>query len=83
MPTTRARHVITETPEIAAALDRAQVQFPEASRADTLRRLVLVGADAVDAQSAGRHDLAERHSGHFAGVFPHDARQALLEEWPD
>ena len=83
MPTSRARHVITETPDIAAAIDRAQSQFPQATRADALRHLVLVGAEAIGTEAIGRSELAERHGGQFAGVFPRGARQELLEEWPD
>ncbi len=47
MPTTRARHQITETDEIAAALDLAAKHWPDEPRSDLMRRLIVRGARAL------------------------------------
>ena len=47
MPTARPRHQITETDDIAAALDLAADRWPDESRSDLMRRLVLAGAQAL------------------------------------
>lgn len=47
VPTLRARHQITETDDIAAALDLAAQQWPDDSRSDLMRRLIIRGARAL------------------------------------
>lgn len=47
MPTTRPRHQITETDDIASALDLAAQRWPDEPRSDLMRRLILTGARAL------------------------------------
>ncbi len=47
MPTTRARHQITETDEIAASLNLAAKHWPDESRSDLMRHLIVRGARAL------------------------------------
>ena len=47
MPTTRARYQITETDEIAAALDLAAKHWPDEPRSDLMRHLIVRGARAL------------------------------------
>ena len=47
MPTARPRHQITETDDIAAALDLAADRWPDEARSDLMRRLIVVGARAL------------------------------------
>ncbi|MGL4174979.1 MAG: hypothetical protein ACRCSN_02795 [Dermatophilaceae bacterium] len=43
MPTTRPRHFVTETDELAAALDEAAARRPDLSRPQLLVQLALEG----------------------------------------
>lgn len=54
MPTTRPRHQITETDEIAAAIDAGLREWPDLSRSDVIRELIVKGADALNLSAAER-----------------------------
>lgn len=47
VPTTRLRHQVTETDEIAAAIDLAAEYWPGESRSELVRRLVVAGAQRL------------------------------------
>lgn len=47
VPTARPRHQITETDDIAAALDIASERWPDEPRSDLMRRLIVTGAHAL------------------------------------
>lgn len=82
MPTLRARHSITETPGIAAALDDAALVWPEyrGDRAELLRRLIEAGHTAV---AVDRRALIRASAGALSGVYPPGAAAALRDEWPE
>ena len=48
MPTTRPRYQVTETPQVARALDRAAKRWPGEPRSKLLLRLVEVGAGTLE-----------------------------------
>jgi hypothetical protein len=48
MPTTRPRHFVTETDDLAEALDEAARRWPNLSRAQLLVRLALEGHRAAN-----------------------------------
>jgi hypothetical protein len=52
MVTTLLRHSITESPEIAAAIDVGIAAMPGASRADVVRSLIRKGAQVALIESA-------------------------------
>jgi len=86
MPTIRPRHYVTETDDLAAALDAAAVRWPGLSRAQLLVRLALSAADAeTHAQEAlrGRRVAALERlaSGDFA--YPAGYLADLREDWPE
>ena len=89
MPTTRHRFSITETDELARALDAAARVWPDQrdDRGELLRRLVNWGAERVEEVAAER--LAERRAairataGSLTGLYPPGAAQSLKEEWPE
>ncbi|MFT3852555.1 MAG: hypothetical protein QM733_07455 [Ilumatobacteraceae bacterium] len=81
MPTTRPRHIVTETDDIAAAIDAVQPR-PGESRADVLRRLVLLGAQTARDAAAERGRLVRRHAGRHPGTFEPGYLDALRDEWP-
>lgn len=78
------RHTLTETGEIAGALDDAALAWPElrGDRAALLRKLVQVGRASVHVEG-GIHALVSEAAGSATGAYPRDARAALLAEWPE
>ena len=86
MPTTRPRYQITETPDVARALDLAARRWPGEPRARLLLRLVAAGSDALD-RSTDRADRLRRaavvaSSGKYADAFSADHLEELRRDWP-
>lgn len=77
------RHSITETPEIAAAIDTGSAVLPGVSRSEVTRYLILRGAQAARADRTARLAALDKWSGCLTGAFPPDAAQALKDEWPE
>jgi len=86
MPTTRARHFVTETDDLADALDEAERRWPGVSRLQLLVRLALEGHRAAqqahDDRRRRRLEAARRHSGSLTGAYGPDYLKNLREEWP-
>jgi hypothetical protein len=84
MPTTRTRHMVTETDDIAEALDDAAIAWPElrGDRGALLRKLVQVGHASVHVDG-GVHALITSAAGAATGAYPRGARAQLLSEWPE
>ncbi|MGC5615024.1 hypothetical protein [Georgenia sp. Z1491] len=86
MPTTRPRHQVTETDEVARALDVAARRWPRESRSRLLVRLVQTGSEALEEERAGRvrRRLAaiEATSGSYAEAFGDDHLDELRRDWP-
>lgn len=86
MPTTRPRHQITETPEVARALDLAAQQWPSEPRSKLLLRLLRTGSAALEqehsASHRGRLEAIEASSGKYADVFGEDYLTELRQDWP-
>jgi hypothetical protein len=85
MPTKRHRLLVTETDELAAALDEAARRWPDLSRPRLLVRLAEEGQRVINDEGASQRRVAGvRHSaGSLAGVWPPDAREGLRDEWPE
>jgi hypothetical protein len=87
MPTARPRHQITETDEVARALDLAARRWPGESRGRLLVRLALTGAadlaegDAAEVSRRRRAVLAG--SGAFTGSYPAGYLDELRQDWPE
>lgn len=83
MPTTRPRHMLTETDELALALVDAALVWPELAgdKAALLKRLLEAGALAIKTEG-GVKKLVEETSGAASGCYPPRAREQLLGEWP-
>ncbi|CAN5568601.1 hypothetical protein BH23ACT6_BH23ACT6_07660 [soil metagenome] len=86
MPTTRPRYQVTETPEVAHALDVAAKRWPNEPRSRLLLRLVSLGSGALEAQ---RQEAADAHraavlasSGTYKTVFEPDYLDRFREDWP-
>ena len=88
MPTERARHTITETDEVARALDDAARRWPEdrAARARLLLRLVQEGHAAIqqghDQETADRLKAIARTSGALTGDYDEGYLATLRDDWP-
>lgn len=86
MPTTRPRHFVTETDDLAAALDVAANRWPGLSRAQLLVQLALEGhraaQDAHDERRRRRLAALRAHSGALSGAYDSDYLERLRGEWP-
>jgi hypothetical protein len=89
MPTTRVRHMITETDEIERALNDAAEHWPaeREARGRLLVRLVKEGHRSLRERQAaliaGRTDAIDRTSGMLSGVYGPDHLAELREDWPE
>lgn len=87
MPTTRPRHQITETPEVARALDLAARRWPHEPRSKLLVRLLRTGSAALEQESseADRAQLEAIYasSGKYADVFGEGYLVELRQDWPE
>lgn len=85
MPTTRPRHFVTETDDLAAALDAAALRWPELSRPQLLVRLALEGDRAArqahEQRRSRRLAAIRRHSGILTGAYGPDYLDRLREDW--
>jgi hypothetical protein len=88
MPTTRNRLTITETAEVARALDEAAQHWPEEGGARTrlLLRLLHEGHRAIreDERRHGeeRRQAIRQTSGILSEAYPTGYLDGLREEWP-
>jgi hypothetical protein len=80
--------MITETDEIAAAIDAAAVRWPEIAkeRAELIRRLVQTGLSDLKAQEAERvaakREAIREAAGSMTGLWPAGWLEELRSEWP-
>ena len=83
MPTTRPRHMLTETEELSAALTDAALMWPELAgdKGALLRKLIEAGAQSVKSGGSVKA-LIDDAAGAASGCYPRNARAELLSEWP-
>lgn len=82
IPTTRPRHTITETDEIARARDDVALAWPQlrGDRRALLRKLVEAGQVSVHTDRGIRARVVAA-AGAATGAYPRNARAELLDEW--
>lgn len=87
MPTARPRHFVTETDELAAALNAAALRWPELSRPQLIVRLALVGEQTEsrlrNERQSARRELVLQTSGVLTGVYSPGYLAELREDWPE
>ena len=89
MPTSRRRHVITETDQVAVAIDDAARRWPQehGNRPRLLLRLLEEGHRAVTAQrqefAASRRGAVAVTSGALTDAYDEGYLDRLREDWPE
>lgn len=87
MPTARPRHFVTESDELASALDAAALRWPHLSRSQLIVRLALEGRSRVqeDAEAGRRTRLGalHEHAGAGTGAFGRGYLEDLRADWPE
>jgi hypothetical protein len=86
MPTTRPRYLVTETDDLAEALDAAARRWPGVSRAQLLARLALEGHRAAQQAQEDRRQVrlaaVREHSGALTGTYGAGYLEQARQEWP-
>lgn len=88
MPTTRPRHVLTETDELRRVLDDAAQRWPEegGNRTKLLLRLVreghLAAVGAREQRASEQREAVARTRGAMTGSYGEDFLADLREDWP-
>lgn len=87
MPTARHRYQVTETDEVARALDAAERRWPGEPRSRLIVRLIAENGERLAQEQQTRDDArraaVERIAGAFPGMFPSGIRDELRDEWPE
>ena len=88
VPTSRPRHTVTETDDVARALDDAAERWPEqrSARGKLLLQLLREGHRAISGESGReadrRREGIRRTSGALTGAYPDDYLTRLRDDWP-
>ena len=88
MPTTRPRHMLTETEQVLSALAVAEQAWPElkGDKPALLKNLIAAGKKAIEdtAQAARNKRIAQitAVAGSMPETWPSNWRADLLDEWP-
>lgn len=85
MPTAYPRRPVTETPDVAEAIDLAAQRWPEedGNRTRLLLRLIRAGRQAIAEEQAGRLAAINQTAGSMPGVFTATGLAELREGWPE
>ena len=87
MPTARPRYQVTETDEVAHALDAAERRWPGEPRSRLIVRLITENGEAIsevnNAETARRLAAVEAIAGSFAGMYLPGYLEELRAEWPE
>jgi hypothetical protein len=87
MSTARPRHFVTETDQVAEALDRAAERWPGLSRSQLLVRLALeadrAATEHLEARRLRRRAAIAELSGTLTGVYEPGYLDTLRQDWPE
>jgi hypothetical protein len=85
MPTARHRYQITETDEVAHALDAAERRWPGEPRSRLIVRLITENGETgevSESETARRIAAVEAIAGTFPGLSNPSLLKELRDEWP-
>ena len=84
MPTSRRRYQVTETDDVARALDEAAKRWPNEPRSRLIVRAITAGGNALakDAELDIRLATLKRLQGSFPDDYGPDYLATLREDWP-
>jgi hypothetical protein len=86
MPTTKPRYQVTETAEVARALDVASRHWPDEPRSRLLLRLLAMASDVLERderqRDKRRRQAVEASSGKYADAFTATHLDELHNDWP-
>jgi hypothetical protein len=87
MPTARHRYQVTETEEVARALEAAERRWPGEPRSRLLVRLIAENGQRIaelNAEETARKRAAiTALAGRFSGMYPPGYLDDLRAEWPE
>lgn len=87
MPTARPRYQVTETDEVARALDEAERRWPGEPRSRLLVRLITDNGRSVgevnEEESSARLRALDELAGSFPGLSRPGWHEELRSEWPE
>jgi len=84
VPTTRPRHQITETDDIAAAVEAGLQEWPDLSRSKVIRELILKGAESLNLTAVERVLAVELALKELASLnihYPEGYLEDLRKDW--
>ena len=86
MPTARRRYQVTESDDVARALNEAAKEWPNEPRSRLILRVIRAGGDAVAQRERAIAEAKEaaiaRVCGAYSGVFRADYLSHLRDDWP-
>lgn len=86
MPTERPRFQVTETPDVERALELAAIEWPDAGRAERVRRLFHAAAQTLEARQRAVRDRRKAAirgtAGALTEAYPQGYLDALRADWP-
>ena len=87
MPTKLRRHTLTETADLAAAIDTAARKWPDESRTQLLARLARERGEQLRLEDEERLERKRRAweeaAGMFDGVYLPNELEVLRRDWPE
>ena len=75
--------MLTETDDLADAIDAAAAVYPDASRAEILRHLVQLGAETIAEQQQRRRRVVHERAGRHRGLYAPGYLEELRGDWPE
>ena len=81
MPTSRPRHMVTETNEVKAALEAAKRRWPDETPGRLLQRLIAEGLAALRDPVGERRAAIAEMSGAGTGLYGRNYLDDLRKDW--